>query len=303
MPPRAPNLFIIGFPKCGTTSVFTYLSIHPACCGSSKKEPGYFFRRRFDPSQYDLDLYLRYFEHCKNEDFVIEASVSHARGGKAHAEFLKHTFNDPKIIVMLREPTRRLYSYYYLCRDQRYIPSSMTFEDFLQEGERRRQDGEPLPESVWRGYATRYHDHLFEWMDVFGDDIFIGFFEHLCSAPGVFCDEVCDWLGIAPLSQFDVAYEVENKTIAPRNFALHRLARSVNRAAEPALRQNHGLKRYVRRLYQMANARREGPRGPTPDQQRRLDAMFAGANATLRDELRQRRPDLVLPAWLEQDQD
>ena len=301
MAPRHPNLFIIGFPKCGTTSVFTYLSTHPACCGSWKKEPTYFYQKGFNSYDYNLSLYLRYFEHCQNEQYVLEASVTHARGGKAHAEFLKHTFNNPKIIVMVREPTRRLYSYYCLCRDQGYISSSMTFEDFIREGEKRRQDEKRLPESVWRGYAMRYQDHLFEWMDVFGDNVFIGFFENLRSVPSVFCDEVCEWLGIAPLSQFNVAYEVENKTIAPRNFAFHRLARSVNRAAEPVLRQNLELKRYVRRLYQKANARREGPRGPTPDQQRRLDAMFAGANVTLHDEIRRRRPDLVLPAWLEQE--
>jgi hypothetical protein len=300
MTSRDPNLFIIGFPKCGTTSVFTYLSLHPAFCGSSKKEPAHFFENKFDPSKYDLALYRQYFTHCRNQRFILEASVTHARGGRAHAEFLKSTFDNPKIVVMLREPTSRLYSYYHLCRDQGYITSSMTFDEFLREGERRRQDGKPLPESVWRGFAMRYQDHLFEWMDVFGENLFVGFFEHLKQSPETFCDALCAWLGVEPLSRFKIEYEVENKTINPRNFRLHRFARSINRVAEPALRRNRMVKRYLRRFYQMANARRGNSRGLTPDQQYQLDAMFASANATLGKELRRRRPDLVLPSWLEQ---
>lgn len=40
---RRPNLIICGAQKCGTTSLFHYLSQHPDIAGSSpKKEPGYF---------------------------------------------------------------------------------------------------------------------------------------------------------------------------------------------------------------------------------------------------------------------
>jgi hypothetical protein len=295
---RLPNLFIIGYPKCGTTSLFTYLAAHPDFCGSSKKEPSHFFYHRFDTSKYDMNFYKSYFARCGTERFVFEASVTHVRGGRPHALFLKETFEEPKIIVLLREPTERLYSYYHLCRDNGYIATTMSFEEFLQEGERRRSAGGPLPEGIWRSYATRYDDHLFDWMDVFGDDMFIGFFEQLKVAPGRLCDAICDWLDVARLTAFEVGFEVENRTINPRSTQLHRVARSFNSAMEPVFRRHLPLKRRLRSAYRAANARRGGPGRPTPDQQRRLDAMFAPSNARVAAELRRRRPELDLPDWL-----
>lgn len=41
-----PNLFIIGAPKCGTTSLYEYLYGHPEIYMSPVKEPFYFFARR-----------------------------------------------------------------------------------------------------------------------------------------------------------------------------------------------------------------------------------------------------------------
>jgi hypothetical protein len=38
---KLPNLIIGGVHKAGTTSVFTYLSMHPDVCGSSTKEIGF----------------------------------------------------------------------------------------------------------------------------------------------------------------------------------------------------------------------------------------------------------------------
>lgn len=298
MSPRLPNLFIIGYPKCGTTSLFTYLCSHPDFCGSSKKEPSYFFKKRFHTDQYDMSEYQQYFAHCEDQPFVLEASVTHARGGRRHAQFLWETFSQPYAIVMLREPTRRLYSYYHLCKDNGYIETAMTFGQFVDEGERRLAACPNLPESIWRSYATRYADHLFDWLDIFGDHLFIGFFEQMSADPAAFCDTICAWLNVRPISEFDVKFEVENKTIKPRSDRLHRLARRINRVSEPMLRRNLHLKRVIRGVYQRTNGRDGGPSGPSPAEQRRMDALFAASNAELRSELRKRRPELRLPQWL-----
>ena len=42
-----PNLLIIGVPKAGTTSLFSYLNLHKEVFGSSPKEPGYFHPLRW----------------------------------------------------------------------------------------------------------------------------------------------------------------------------------------------------------------------------------------------------------------
>ena len=45
---RKPNLIIVGSQKCGTTSLFKYLSSHPNIAPSSpEKEPGYYMFNEF----------------------------------------------------------------------------------------------------------------------------------------------------------------------------------------------------------------------------------------------------------------
>ena len=39
---KIPNLFIIGSPKCGTTSLANWLNNHPQIFMSKRKEPEYF---------------------------------------------------------------------------------------------------------------------------------------------------------------------------------------------------------------------------------------------------------------------
>ena len=41
-----PNLFLAGFPKAGTTSLFSWLAAHPEVCGARPKEPGHFLPLR-----------------------------------------------------------------------------------------------------------------------------------------------------------------------------------------------------------------------------------------------------------------
>ncbi len=40
-----PNFFLVGAPKCGTTSLFHYLGQHPEIYISPTKEPNYFAGR------------------------------------------------------------------------------------------------------------------------------------------------------------------------------------------------------------------------------------------------------------------
>jgi hypothetical protein len=42
LPLRAPDFFLVGAPKCGTTALSEYLRAHPAIGFSSPKEPHFF---------------------------------------------------------------------------------------------------------------------------------------------------------------------------------------------------------------------------------------------------------------------
>ncbi len=108
--PRQPNLFIIGAPKCGTSSMMEYLSAHPKVFCSKIKEPHYFnsdSNHRYCFSEKD---YLRLFDGATADHFYqCEGSVWYLYSKVAIDEILK--FNpDAKFIIMLRNPSEMYFS-------------------------------------------------------------------------------------------------------------------------------------------------------------------------------------------------
>ncbi len=55
-----PNLFVVGAPKCGTTSLHYYLAQHPEIFMSNPKEP-YFFGKDNISTPFPLEMYLALF--------------------------------------------------------------------------------------------------------------------------------------------------------------------------------------------------------------------------------------------------
>lgn len=70
----SPNFFIIGAPKCGTTSLAAWLDLHPEACMSRPKEP-HFFSAGAAPWMQTLEDYERCFAHAEPGHVAIgEAS-------------------------------------------------------------------------------------------------------------------------------------------------------------------------------------------------------------------------------------
>jgi hypothetical protein len=115
-----PNLFLVGAPKAGTTSLFVKLGHHPDVYVPPRiKEPHYFARQAVAPDdpravRREGD-YLRLFSGRTDERVVAEASPSYLRDEQAPA--LIRQFNpDAMIIAMLRNPVDRAYSHYLMSR-------------------------------------------------------------------------------------------------------------------------------------------------------------------------------------------
>ncbi|MEP7158169.1 MAG: sulfotransferase, partial [Chloroflexota bacterium] len=82
--PRRPDVFIVGAPKTGTSSLHRYLEQHPDVFMSRPKEPGYFApdvtgARSEDPLRYpeDEDRYLAIFAEAGAATRVGEASTTY----------------------------------------------------------------------------------------------------------------------------------------------------------------------------------------------------------------------------------
>lgn len=107
---KKPNLFILGAPKCGTTSMAYYLSQHPEVFVSPYKEPHYF---NFDSGHrftFTEKQYLAYFRNATNsQKYLVDASVFYLYSKVAATEILKYN-PESKFIVMLRNPVDMFYS-------------------------------------------------------------------------------------------------------------------------------------------------------------------------------------------------
>jgi hypothetical protein len=119
-PAQLPNFFILGAPKCGTTSLARYLSEHPAIFLTTPKEPNYFARALFT----DAARARRPAYQLQWEDYLrlyATAQPTHRRRGEASTRYLRceaalreirERCPAARLIAMLREPVALVQSWH-----------------------------------------------------------------------------------------------------------------------------------------------------------------------------------------------
>lgn len=107
---NGPDFIIIGAAKCGTSSLFNYLSHHPQILFPHKKELDFFWKN-FDKG---IDWYLAQFPAITDRPDLIagEATPNYLRFPLA-AQRIKKCFPQVKSIVLLRNPIERAVSWHY----------------------------------------------------------------------------------------------------------------------------------------------------------------------------------------------
>jgi hypothetical protein len=240
-----PNLIIAGAPKCGTSSLFSWLVDHPDVCGSKIKEPFFLMDkdnplRRSNCNFHDngLKSYSSFFSNCAGNQRIIVEATTHYIYQKTAPEVLKSLPTTPKIVFLLRKPSERLFSSYAFSKQNlASIRGDVSFSEFVDlingTSDRPKVERE-LGES---GYVlardiqySRYVDYLCTWRDAVGiERIRIVLFESMRLNPKGVMVDLCDWLGLD--SQFYDSYdfEVQNPTVVLRNRSLHRIARALAR--------------------------------------------------------------------------
>ena len=100
---KKPNFFIIGAPKCGTTSLAAWLSEHPNIYMSPRKEP-FFFNTDGVVGLRTINQYERLFKDAGPEHSAVgEASTHYLISKRAIPNILEYNPN-AKLIVCLRNP-------------------------------------------------------------------------------------------------------------------------------------------------------------------------------------------------------
>ena len=279
-----PNLFLIGAPRCGTTTLHAALGRHPQVFMSPVKEPFFFVplrreevgRRRI----YDERGYLSLFAGAQDEPVRGESSATYLWTDSVPAR-IRAVRPDAKIVVILREPVERAYSHYLLARRE-----LLETRPFLQAIEEDLRGAEP-PQGVAALRAllpgassiyvdpSRYCESLTRWLDTFGDSVLVLFYEEAFRDPRGALRRIFELVGVAP----ELADRIELPELNP--YARHR-----NRLAR-ALFGSRVLRRLAPGLYgwqpfQRLLLVRDAKPPIDPEVRRVLEPIYAGERPCLR---------------------
>jgi hypothetical protein len=292
------NTIIAGVNKAGTTSLFVSLSGHCDVAPASVKETRYFLPARWGQPLEPVAVYEQYFAGAGDHAIRLEATPSYFYGGAAVANEI-HTVcgDDARVIVVLREPVSRFWSFFSFQKARLRIPEDMSGEDYLAQSDRMTDadfaDATNEPWFAFRGGC--YAEWLPAWQERFGDRLELLWFEELMSDPPRVLRDAAAFLEIDPDGYASLALASENRTTAYRRAGLQKFALRANDRFERFLRRNYGLKERLRALYYRVNGSQRRDR--LPDALRdTLTARYAESNERLRAQLvaMGRRG----PAWL-----
>jgi len=296
---QLPNLLIIGVPKAGTTSLFTYLKQHPAICPSTPKEPNYFTAlRQPGATLAPLTTYRQHFSACRGQRFWMEASPGYAVGGPAVIERIKECLDQPRNVLILREPTDRLWSAYTFQKARGRLPAAWTFDEFVSECTRQRQLGtDRLPTNIFAAFSMGYYaDFVEQWLDAFGNDIRIVFTDELSSDPHQVVERLCRWLDIDHTVTQSFDYERRMTTLQSGIPMLDRAAYLTRRIIRP-LRPTSAVRSIMRSIAGPLNGLRPSSEELSDRTRARVDDMYRASNVALSMCLRNHGYN-DLPSWL-----
>jgi hypothetical protein len=232
-----PDIILAGAPKCGTTSVYDYLSGHPEICPSSVKEtyflmdPDYPLAREISVHKAGLKGYERYFSQCYRDSnkLQLEATPDYLYQSTPLASFSEWP-KLPRVFFILRKPEERVYSLYKFAKgNMAIIRKDMMFAEFLQRVENNDfgQDGNIVLENSIE--HSKYINYLLKWRSVLGSDrIGLFLFEELVEMPDKFMRKVCAFLGIDPSYYDTYNFTASNRSYNVKSQALHRVKKKLS---------------------------------------------------------------------------
>jgi uncharacterized short protein YbdD (DUF466 family) len=293
---RLPNLVVVGVSKAGTTSLFEYLGMHPDVGLSDVKELRYFTPLRYDEPLQPVASYAEHFRGCVAERYAAEATPGYFYGGRPLARAMRETCGPVRVVLSLREPADRCWSWFRFVKSRLRIPRDLGFDDYLdrcQELHDAGVDGRVENQPFWGLGGGCYDEWLDDWAEEFGSDLHVVFFDDLVHHPRVVMDGLFDWLGLDARQASTADLEATNKTEQYRNRTVQHLAVSVNRRGERFFRRHPRLKHGLRSGYYALNRAR--PRETMSNVARdRLERFYRPHNVRLADQLG--RLGLDLPA-------
>lgn len=277
---RRPNLFIVGAPKCGTSSLHNYLGQHPEVfMTQTTKEPA-FFCPELRVNEYrrprSEEAYLKLFADARDEKWLGESTTWHLYSTQAAAR-IKQFDPKAKIIIMLRSPVEAMYSlhgqFIFSCNED-ILDFSVALEAEHDRSEGRRIPATSTsPDGLQYTKVFTYSEQVRRYFDVFGREQVrvILFDDFIKDTPGAY-RKTLEFLGVDPTFQatLEVVNAAKPVALGINRFLAHRpRLRSAIHCLVPASVQ----RKVIDTLPKFAKTI-DRPNKIDPELKRRLQPMF-----------------------------
>lgn len=246
---KHPNLFVVGAPKAGTSSLYQYLGQHSDIFIPEIKELHHFSYPEVADTYYQVefvqsrDAYLALYEKAATVRWAGDFSPSYLANPAAAERISKHN-PDSRIIIVLRNPVDRTISHYLM--DRRLgLQQRPLAECILNTPENKLFYKEYIRVSQYSSQIGSYLKHFN------ADQIHIGLYDDLVRDPNDFVRRILEFLDLDTSVHIDMSRK-HNPFRLPRTPVLGRMYRSRLKKSLGRLLPG-GVKKYMRGLLFSSN--------------------------------------------------
>lgn len=218
-----PNFFIVGAPKCGTSSISFYLNQHPDVF-MAKTELHFFGKDLHEKNKISEADYLTHFQKSSHKKIIGDKSVWYLYSKTAAKEIRSYSPN-AKILIMLRNPVTFLQSLHsqniYDCNED-----VIDFQTAISLDEERKK-GLQLPNAVdyyiLPSYldAALFSEQIQRYLTNFGkENVHILILEEFKKDAKKGTESVLEFLGL--IKDESIMYPIINENKKLRSISLHR---------------------------------------------------------------------------------
>lgn len=217
--PTDAHVIIIGAMKCGTTSLYDYMTAHPALCPAKSKEPEFFSEHQGHGLHVKDYADVWEFDPTRHR-YAVEASTGYTKYpaepnvARKMAEYGIH----PRLIYIMRNPLDRIASHYYFMaqRDPAWV-LNITDSHLIS--------------------SSSYYMQLSQYRRYFSAERFLLLdFDDLRLSPKCVLDKVYDFLGLAERhypTTFNAKNVTPSESLAEKRFKKLGLRRVYGLAPKP----------------------------------------------------------------------
>ena len=208
-----PDFLIIGFVKCGTTSLYQYLIKHPNVISAKGKEIDYFDRlykngTNWYKNSFPLELKKYFLKNIFNKEFLTGEATPRYIEHPHTLQRIKTLIPNSKFVVLLRNPIDRAFSHYKMNlgkgREKRSFETVLLLEVDLY-------NQHCLPWNSFLGMSF-YNQALIRYNKLF-EKILVLKFEELTTSPNEALKKVERFLEITPFAGIEVTHKNASKTL------------------------------------------------------------------------------------------